>query len=815
MRASSVRFWSLVLAFSCPVVAEAAQVVLILRPGGTSWQAQEAERITFNDKDKLRTGSSQKTELRGEEYKKLPVQAVLRGSAVLRHAGGYFVVKNGANWNPVLPDGASVKGSVSYADLWSSAKITIQKDRDKKSMASVRPEDLFAVIPGADTNEALSYLLTDEANFKGLGEKDAKAAFDEWKSALVALAPSATGQASTRIQQKLLSEMQSAAQRLRNGIANKSDLDLGLQYVAISKSVYPQEESQEKARVVLEQTKIRLDQRIAILRAFSAASLWDAFLDKYGDFARWDNSFDELKKLQERAYIECANEHRTKGLSLEKAGQYPLALKEAQMAQHCRPGDQGIATWVETLSISEAQTAVRRPNAPVDPNSPKQIKLRDFLLTADRSMTDKLCDEAEIEINKAVDLDKESPSILFSQAKLAQCRGELLKALEILNQYDRRVTAGEDRRQSEHLRTDINYDLRKAKRNLKGEIAEARAKGDYVQASAIAEKGVSLDGNDLDFLLEAGLSRAILRKTVEAEGALNAYLRLSQGPGIDAKKRQEVYNLVSRLKETIPEPQGTPNWFSGYKSPPDAFYCPISLMPNARPLEVRASRKQTTTYQWNRDALSAVHVITQLPGEADFTAYFDYFADGKSVRRVSTEAIPEGKDTTIAPLRFTSGGPVGEGKGVYTALLNNPVADPLMIEKLTGTRVAAIVAGNPYFHPFAWTGVYLFIAEYDNQGRVKSAKEVLTAQQKGEQKESAHDFEFRWEGLRLLEILERGTGGYRRTMTYSGPKLVSETIVYKGKDSKIEYKYKGNELLEASCTDDWSIDGRSRHVTFR
>jgi hypothetical protein len=802
------------VAFSCPVVAEAAQVVLILRPGGTSWQAQEAEKITFNDKDKLRTGSSQKTELRGEEYKKLPVQAVLRGSAVLRHAGGYFVVKNGANWNPVLPDGASVKGSVSYADLWSSAKITIQKDRDKKSMASVRPEDLFAVIPGGDTNEALSYLLTDEANFKGLGEKDASAAFDEWKSALVALAPSATGQARTKIQQKLLSEMQSAAQRLRNGIANKSDLELGLKYVAISKSVYPQEESQEKARVVLEQTKLRLDQRIAILRAFSAASLWDAFLDKYGDFARWDNSFDELKKLQEKAFIESANEHRTKGLSLEKAAQYPLALKEAQMAQQRLPGDQEIATWVERLRIREAQTAVGKPKAPVEKNSPEQIQLRSRLRSADRFMGDKQCNDAENEINRAAGLDKDSPMILLSRAKLAKCRDELLKALEILNQYDRRVNAGEETEQSESLRTDISYDLQKAKQTLKTSIAKARAEGDYVQASAIAEKGVSLDGNDLDFLLEAGLSRAILRKTVEAEGALNAYLRLSQGPGSDAKKRQEVYNLVSRLKETIPEPQGTPNWFSGYKSPPDAFYCPISLMPNARPLEVRASRKQTTSYQWNRDALSVVRVTSQLPGDSAFAAYFDYFADGKSVRRVSTEAIPEGKETT-APLRFTSGGPVGEGKGVYTALLNNPVADPLMIERLTGVRVAAIVAGNPYFHPFAWTGVYLFIAEYDNQGRVKSAKQVLTAQQKTEQRESAHDFEFRWEGLRLLEILEHGTGGYRRTMTYSGGKLVSETIVYRGKDSKIEYKYKGNELLEASCSDDWSIDGRNRHVTFR
>ena len=77
-------------------VAEAAQFVLVLRPGGTSWQVQEVERITFNGKDKLRTASSKKLELRGDEYKKLTAQAILGAGIIRRHAGGYLVVKNGA-----------------------------------------------------------------------------------------------------------------------------------------------------------------------------------------------------------------------------------------------------------------------------------------------------------------------------------------------------------------------------------------------------------------------------------------------------------------------------------------------------------------------------------------------------------------------------------------------------------------------------------------------------------------------------------------------------------------------------------------------
>jgi hypothetical protein len=52
-------------------------------------------------------------------------------------------------------------------------------------------------------------------------------------------------------------------------------------------------------------------------------------------------------------------------------------------------------------------------------------------------------------------------------------------------------------------------------------------------------------------------------------------------------------------------------------------------------------------------------------------------------------------------------------------------------------------------------------------------------------------------------------------MTYSGNKLMVETVVFAGRSSKIEYKYKGDRLLEANCGDDVSLDSRSRHVTFR
>src|ERR1035438_6221857 len=44
------------------------------------------------------------------------------------------------------------------------------------------------------------------------------------------------------------------------------------------------------------------DRRMAILKALRAAELWDAYLDKYSDFERWDNGFQDLRKSREQAF---------------------------------------------------------------------------------------------------------------------------------------------------------------------------------------------------------------------------------------------------------------------------------------------------------------------------------------------------------------------------------------------------------------------------------------------------------------------------------------------------------------------------------
>jgi hypothetical protein len=846
---SFARRGSLVLALICGALPiQAAQVIIVLRPGGTGWQVVEAEKITFNQKEKLRIGSSQSLDLRPDAYKKLPPMEILRAGTLRRHAGGYLVRRSESGWDPVTVDGAQVKSATSFAALWSAATVAIQAQRNAKTATSLRASEIYAVVPGADRNEALANLIGDPKNFRGLGEESEAAAFAERMSLLAAVANSVTGQSAAKLQQILLSEMLDAAKKVSAGIAKADDLLLGLKYAAVSAQAYPVDPQQEKARAALTERKAWLDRRMAILKAFRAAQLWDAYLDKYSDFERWDNSFPDLRKSREQAFQESGQQHRARGEQYYKDKNYPAALEELTWAQRRLPADRQIAGLVEKVKLDdERQQAAGKPKVAEDRGSSnyrlitrrlqnadsyvndgklaeadgralevdgKSLKMAGRLTEAETKLAEaarKLAEaeaklaEAEGEILQAEGVDKESPRIMLSRARLLQARNQPLKALAILDEFARRVVDTEGK--GDELRNKIAYELKSTKEVKKAALAKAEADGDYAAALITVQEGLALDPDDLDFLLHAGRIDAILRNYADGAELLKKYLRLSQTPGADQKLRTEVYNALPLVKPPDAEPEGKPNWFSGYRNPPGIAYCPISLMPTARIADVKASRKLTTGITWNGDQLLSVQNTSQEPGEGRSAVYFDYFKDRGRVRRVGGEPFDDSRADLPTP-RFTTAGTVGTGKGVYLGLPNHPVVDPLMVERLTGKRVATIVSGNPYFHPFVWSGIYVFVAEYDDRGRVKSARQVSPA--------VSRTLDFKWDGdsLRLIEIAERG-GAYRRTMTYSGNKLMLETVAFGARNSKIEYKYKGDQLLEVICGEDMSLDNRSRHVTFR
>ena len=70
---------------------------------------------------------------------------------------------------------------------------------------------------------------------------------------------------------------------------------------------------------------------------------------------------------------------------------------------------------------------------------------------------------------------------------------------------------------------------------------------------------------------------------------------------------------------------------------------------------------------------------------------------------------------------------------------------------------------------------------------------------------------FAWDGDRLQSVTVSSEAGgqpeYRRDLSYTGDRLVSESVSYNGKHSKITYKYQGDKLVEADVEDSGPHDG--------
>jgi hypothetical protein len=154
--------------------------------------------------------------------------------------------------------------------------------------------------------------------------------------------------------------------------------------------------------------------------------------------------------------------------------------------------------------------------------------------------------------------------------------------------------------------------------------------------------------------------------------------------------------------------------------------------------------------------------------------------------------------------------PQGGSTNGFLTLWNNPRLDTRLAHLATGKRVAVGFSGNRYFHPFVWDAIHMFELDYDDQGRVRHAWEL--------DEPNAPRLDFVWEGKRLMSVTAKTASEqtvYSRTLTYSGDKLISESISGAGKASKIQYKYnKQGVLIEAECDTDASLDSRSRKVEF-
>jgi len=390
----------------------------------------------------------------------------------------------------------------------------------------------------------------------------------------------------------------------------------------------------------------------------------------------------------------------------------------------------------------------------------------------------------------------ETLKTLYMKAEVLAAQERHGEALAALDAYD--LYAGDEERASaDKLRNQLLFTVNNYMGTVKPKLATAWAEGNYSEVGRLAAQALKMKGDDPDILYYAGVYSIARRLPADGREFLTRYLDVSNTLDSKPEDRAKVIRLLPTLGATAPASEGTPNWLSGWKVPPGAFYCPISLAFQPGIDRIEGSNKLRVAFEWDGEKLKSVTPTIEGGGAV---------LNEKRIAFAYDDKVPQ-----VAWASDTDG--AKPGADAATMLLNHPQLDPIAIQRVTGKNVALGIAFNKFFNPFVFEKVYYFRLTYDDQGRVASARELSGPKgAPGEQ-----NLEFEWNGTQLTAI--RGylgkTKNYERTMQYAAGRLVSEEIQGAGKASRIKYTYTGNRLVTAESTNDMTLDNRSRKIAFR
>ena len=273
----------------------------------------------------------------------------------------------------------------------------------------------------------------------------------------------------------------------------------------------------------------------------------------------------------------------------------------------------------------------------------------------------------------------------------------------------------------------------------------------------------------------------------------------------------ELYQILLH-RAALSQTAGIPNWISGRRYlPGDAYYDPISLG-FIQPVRLISTKKGSMTlFQWEDRSyvLRSISNSIESPGAT---------SSSKNPRATPVfEAEPRYDRKALSMLEIGSPATTTGQRSLYSlTYLNSPGVDPDLVYRFTGKQIARGWAGNPFFHPFIWTGFYLFDLTYDGLGRLVTATPVK--EEAGARPDPfSEPLQFTWQGdsNRLLTI-HGVSSGYTRELSYdSRGRLKSERIKHPKGSGSIDYEYSGDSVLpSAAKSDDSFYDKAQRLVQF-
>jgi hypothetical protein len=795
-------------------IMRAIAVLLLLFPGiahagilitrsDKGLQFGEAFAVVVNGKDKVLSVGGQ-PKVAGPAGKLASMH--LTGMILKDASANALALYDTGNVTYILPDGLGKNGTGDGAALWRTAKLAWKKAANDKSPTDVPVAAFVGFLP--EGAEELANLCLDNQALGLLGGKGNvfKTQID-WIAAAVRAYP---GNAAMAPLQKFVERaMRQRYEQFETGTAPASVLQEALQLADLSQAIYPNVPEQVELRKVLRDRKAWLNLKTAILLAFAAAEDWDAFLLADRDFEKYEQAFPEMLAKHKDALKRSLEFHSRAGEARQRDGEYGAAFREFRLASLRNPSDPILEqkvrmAWIEYSSQVASEHQRDR----------KQLKLseRDAITQALDFATrykdlNKL-DEAMKSVQEAERVDPESLPVLLKKAEVLGAQRRYSDAERTLDEYDKRAVA-EERAKAAGLRTDLLFKQREAVESARSEVTKALADSRYYRFRNIALNALRSKNDDPDLLYYAGLASVMIRDTKQSREYLNRYLELSNTLAGDEQRRAKARTLLAAPAAAAEADRGDSSWMSGKKLPKSVYYDPISLAFVPKVDHIEASNKLKVSYEWNGERLRSIIPTFEKPDRAT------------GERRISfayEDRVPQ-----IASVAYEAGARPPSGsdpdellKSSLVVLLNNPYVDPVAIENLTGDNITLAISGNAFFHPFVWDKVHFFRLVYDDWGRVKQAREIPEPKAPP----SNVVLEFEWDRLQLLAVRayqgvdKRRVKIYERTLLYQDSRLIGEDIRGQGKPSHIKYTYNGNRLVSAECSNDMTLDGRSRKVVF-
>jgi hypothetical protein len=781
----------------------AQSIVVGTRTADGKISFETVEDFQINGGRKIRLLPEQSDDVDPNVVRRLAKIDIAQAGLVRNDGTGRLVNLNGprAPRDIVLPENYSLRASTPVKDVPGRLGISLVRNKKTKQADLLAPELFVVVLFGNSPDEAVRDFIGKEWAFANLDEQLAA------MRGFVGSFPSSPATLVFRV---------SLERRISAGLARfeeggpYSDILVTRSFSELARSAFPGDAPlQALDDRIADRIKFIAD-RPKLLRSLAALGDWDTLLEKYQDFERYESAFPEIQALHQEALEESARMHARRARAFEQRSDFDHASREAAAALVRDPLNREIRKMLgdEKLLASQGEAQSNASRRKILPKGlPADVRFGNAINYADRAIADKDFKKGQDSIQDAEHENPGAPEIVLERAKLLAAQGRNSEALPLLDQYDRLVADPVEREKGYNVRRQVLYDLDKLKDTTRLQIAALLKDGQYSKLDELLRGALKLDGEDPEFLYQAGVTAAILRDGDRAKIVLSEFLAHSNAIGVDPKMRdraRRILSIVQQPKTAARKPDRAP-----YYDPQNlGFQVPIDSVTGSKvhmTFNWANGRVESIRTTFDDDKAAATYRALVVAGAADSGAvsassssdpgnfFFEYHPTGalREVLSKKSEAAAA-KPYSVHVAHDDKGRAllIDDDKHPEVVLPDHPYVDPAVLAIVEGAPVTSVIAGNSFFNPFLWDGVHAFTIQYDAQGRAESAQEW-----------NADNFvRFSWDGNQLIAIRAYRKGFeapyYQRIITYSGSAISGEDYSVNGRSGKIKYIYTNGKILQ-------------------